>query len=191
MSFDNSNEITSEVMALATVCGQTCMGENGGAVVFAYSPAGDLGSPRPGEAGVRFTLFDGHMGLVGELATQKMVSKVLTSGQVFDGIGNINPNLKQEIDTAALEQIDPMNISDCSLGAVRAINESLASTMATSDEWAAGFAERARIMRDMAQDTDTVFIHQTVQKLKGLMNIVRNANNQKTMDNIKENVLEK
>ena len=49
----------------------------------------------------------------------------------------------------------------------------------------------ARIMRDMAQDTDTVFIHQTVQKLKGLMNIVRNANNQKTMDNIKENVLEK
>lgn len=198
MDFDSENvAVTSEVMALATVCGQTFMGEDkSGAVVFAYSRNNtDLSNPRPGEKPCGFTIFNGQIGLATDVATQNMVSKILTSGQIFDINGRANPNLINLINSQAsnheiVDSLSKTNGRDYkvthSVDSVRNLSAELVNCLAGSHDWVMNFAERARILRDMSSQSSNVILEQTVHVLGELMNLARDVNKKNTLQNIHE-----
>ena len=196
MDFDREGlEATSEVMALATICEQTPMGEVGnGAFVFAFDK-GEGGAVRPGESNVGFTLVDVSQGLQSDLATNVMVSKILTSGQIFDKNGYLNNQLETSIDNQAgqvgsIGGLRTINACNPQVGKVqvRELNEVLVNSLAQSDDWAQNFVERARVLRDMSMTTSNAFVHGAVQKLGEYVQIARDVSKKKTIDNINENV---
>lgn len=201
MESNNQNfDVASEVVALATVCGQTFMGEDkSGALILAYNQdASDLGNPRPYESNVRFTMVDGRAGLNNDLATWATVNKILTSGQVFDKNGMINPYLSNMVDAEAqqdgsllgLAGIDARNpMVRHSAESVRTLSDTLVSSLANSATWVNNFAERARILRDVSAESNNVIINDAVLALSDLMQNARDINKKNAITKINDEVL--
>lgn len=196
MDFDREGfEATSEVMALATICEQTPMGEMGnGAFAFAYNKSEEAAA-RPGESKVGFTMVDVTQGLRSDFATNVMVSKILTSGQIFDKNGYLNNQLETNIDNQAgqvgsVGALRAINACNPQIGKaqVRGLNEVLVNSLAQSDDWARNFVERARVLRDMSMATSNTFVHSAVQKLGKYVQIARDVSKKKTIESINENI---
>lgn len=195
MEFDRESfEATSEVMALATICEQTPMGEVGnGAFAFAYGK--DAGTALPGENKIGFTMVDVRNGIRSDLATNAIVSKILTSGQIFDQNGYLNNNLETFIDTQAgmvgsIDALRAINARDPLVGKqqVRGLNQKIVSTLSQSPDWAREFVERARIFRGISQNSNNSCVQATVQKLGEYVQLARDTCQKNVISNINENV---
>ncbi len=194
MDFDRESfEATSEVMALATICEQTPMGEvHDGIFAFAYGRDGEQNA-MPGENRIGFTMIDIREGLGGNLATNSMVSKILSSGQIFEQDGGLSRNLENNF-TGASDSLDTLrnSINPCYIkvdkGQVRELNEFLINTLGGCDKWARGFVERARVLRDMSSYMQNGFVQNTVEKLAGYVQLARDVNRKEMISRINDNV---
>ncbi len=195
MEFDKESfEATSEVMALATICEQTPMGEMGnGAFAFAYGK--DALAALPGENKIGFTMVDVQNGVRSDLATNAIVSKILTSGQIFDKNGYLNNNLETFIDAQAgqvgsIDALRAINARDPQIGRqqVRGLNQTLVGTLSQSPDWARDFVERARVFRGISLNSNNNCVQATVQKLGEYVQLARDTSQKNVIANINENV---
>lgn len=194
MDFDKANfEATTEIMSLATICEQTPMGEkNNGAFVFAYSKE-EGSSALPGENNVGFTIINVENGLKGDFATNAMVSKILTSGQIYNRDGQPNIAFAEFIDNGAgangcLNSLRLINAKNPQVGLtqVRDFNNALISTFAKSDKWARSFIERTEIIKNLSKDSTNNYVNATAQKLNAYVELARDVCKKNSINQFKD-----
>ncbi len=204
MDFESENvAVTSEVVALATVCGQSFMGEGAsGSMIFGYDEFCDeLENPAPGERWTKFTVLDCERGLSTDVATQNMVTKILTSGYVYDKGGKFNPNLEAKVREECarpavrldnfVKQDGRKIVAAHEKGDVAGISGSLVYALAESHKWVSDFAERARILRDRNIEINNPILSGALEELSGLMELAREVNRKNAMTNVKESAQER
>lgn len=193
MEFERESfEATSEILALATICEQTPMGEmQNGAFAFAFDRG--AAAAQPGERKIGFTMVDVQSGVHSDFATNALVSKILTSGQVFDQNGYLNSDFEARIDSqsgyvGSVGALRGIHARDPQVGRaeVRGLNEMLVNTCAQSSDWARSFVERARVFRGISQNLDNAIVAGAVQKLGEYVQLARDANQKRTIANFKD-----
>jgi len=189
MAFDNdSYDATTEIMALATICEQTPMRElDNGAYMFAYDKEG-ASNAQPGERDVGFTMIDMENGMRSDVATNSLVGKILSSGQIFHKNGTLNEAFAEQIDKDAgssgcVDALRVINPRDPQVGReqIGEFNKFAVQLFAQSSEWVRGLIDRTNIMRNMISEKSSACVYGAVQKLNAYIDLARDVCKKKSM----------